>query len=285
MPKTTLTRSLLSLVTLPAASACLAGSIDGQVDGDNVPALQSGIVFESDAMSDDDYDTIAIAAFYTFEDGCERASDQLDTKADSMHDAARGTAIDTVVDDVQDFEKDNLPDDYWAAYVVVGGDDERDLEDDFALDDDLSKVDAYVLVCHHTGAVDAPDEDPTAALLPEVLAPFAEDKNRDCYLAEDGDLHITEYTGERMKLSAELELVDDDEDDAGDVELSGIARECRAAGDAFDDAYEQFAALDQAASAPAGDDSCQYAFDGECDHPGVGTGACPDGTDVSDCGG
>ena len=34
-----------------------------------------------------------------------------------------------------------------------------------------------------------------------------------------------------------------------------------------------------------GPNSCQYANDGECDHPGVGTGACPPNTDQNDCGG
>jgi len=32
-----------------------------------------------------------------------------------------------------------------------------------------------------------------------------------------------------------------------------------------------------------GDDSCQWANDGECDDPGLGTGACTQGTDYSDC--
>jgi protease YdgD len=32
-----------------------------------------------------------------------------------------------------------------------------------------------------------------------------------------------------------------------------------------------------------GNDSCQWANDGECDEPGFGTGACPAGTDRSDC--
>ncbi len=36
-------------------------------------------------------------------------------------------------------------------------------------------------------------------------------------------------------------------------------------------------------SLPQGANSCQFAFDGECDHPGVGTGACPPRTDVADC--
>lgn len=39
---------------------------------------------------------------------------------------------------------------------------------------------------------------------------------------------------------------------------------------------------DDALSA-AGDDSCRHANDGECDQPGVGTGACEAGTDYSDC--
>lgn len=36
-------------------------------------------------------------------------------------------------------------------------------------------------------------------------------------------------------------------------------------------------------SAIGGNDSCQHANDMECDEPGVGTGACPAGTDRSDC--
>ena len=34
-----------------------------------------------------------------------------------------------------------------------------------------------------------------------------------------------------------------------------------------------------------GPNSCQFANDGECDHPGTGTGACPPNTDQNDCGG
>ncbi|WP_238934928.1 trypsin-like serine peptidase [Maricaulis parjimensis] len=38
-----------------------------------------------------------------------------------------------------------------------------------------------------------------------------------------------------------------------------------------------------AAARYTGDDSCQWANDGECDDPGLGTGACRQGTDYSDC--
>jgi len=34
---------------------------------------------------------------------------------------------------------------------------------------------------------------------------------------------------------------------------------------------------------PGGNDSCQWANDGECDDPDIGTGACTQGTDYSDC--
>ncbi|MEQ9812593.1 MAG: hypothetical protein RLO50_07405 [Azospirillaceae bacterium] len=34
---------------------------------------------------------------------------------------------------------------------------------------------------------------------------------------------------------------------------------------------------------PIGPNACQYAFDGECDEPGIGTGACAPGTDADDC--
>ena len=36
-------------------------------------------------------------------------------------------------------------------------------------------------------------------------------------------------------------------------------------------------------AAGGGDNSCRFAYDNECDHPGVGTGACPPATDVADC--
>ena len=37
------------------------------------------------------------------------------------------------------------------------------------------------------------------------------------------------------------------------------------------------------AAPPAGNDSCRWANDNECDDPDIGTGACTQGTDYSDC--
>lgn len=42
-------------------------------------------------------------------------------------------------------------------------------------------------------------------------------------------------------------------------------------------------ASDCRALAIGGDDSCRWAHDGECDEPGIGTGACGSGTDTTDC--
>ncbi len=55
------------------------------------------------------------------------------------------------------------------------------------------------------------------------------------------------------------------------------------------DELAQVPGIDGPAGKPAsdanyrGDDSCQWANDGECDDPGLGTGACSQGTDYSDC--
>ncbi|MGJ3230176.1 MAG: trypsin-like serine peptidase [Oceanicaulis sp.] len=49
---------------------------------------------------------------------------------------------------------------------------------------------------------------------------------------------------------------------------------------------DDYARLLQAIKKPGdyeGDDSCRHANDGECDEPGLGTGACRSGTDRSDC--
>ena len=64
-------------------------------------------------------------------------------------------------------------------------------------------------------------------------------------------------------------------------------------GRAVDDLLSDFTSLaaaadESAATAPqasGADDSCQFAFDGVCDEPGIGTGACAVATDATDCGG
>jgi len=49
------------------------------------------------------------------------------------------------------------------------------------------------------------------------------------------------------------------------------------------DAFLHQARAGKPASSAGGNDTCQWANDRECDHPGIGTGACDDGTDWSDC--
>ncbi|MBI1948566.1 MAG: hypothetical protein HYS27_22960 [Deltaproteobacteria bacterium] len=260
-------------------AACSVGKITGEVDGDLVPAFNTGIVYEANQLTADD-DVVAVAAFYTFGGGCDLVAEQMDVKADGIRGLVDGKDVEKLIDDVKAFEDDNMPEDYWAAYVILAGENENDIEDDFKIDDGDETA---VLVCHHTGGVDAPREEPQAALLPDYGAAFFKDSNRDCFVANEGEVRVSLYDGKSISLVAEVELVDADDDDAGEVELGALAAHCPATESAVDGLLEEASDLVAADGAAGGNDSCQFANDGECDHPGVGTGACEDGTDISDC--
>lgn len=276
MTKRTHARLPSLALALAVTGGCSVGKITGEVDGDLVPAFQSGIVYEANAATEDD-DYVALAAFYTFSNGCELVAEHMDVKADSVRGLADGNDIERLVDDVRKFEEDNLPDDYWAAYVVLAGKNENDIEDDFDIEEDP----ADMVVCHHTGAVDSPRDEPVAALLPDYAARFFKDSNRDCFEAEKGEVRVSLYDRDSISLVAELDLVDADDDDAGEIELGAVAAECTATESAVDGLLREAQELEE--SAPAADDSCQFARDGECDEPGIGTGACDAGTDATDC--
>lgn len=277
---------------LHALGACSVGKLTGEVDGELVPAFQSGLVFEaSSATEAEDY--VAVAAFYTFSNACDLVAGQMDVRADAVADiVAASSPNDTekAIDAVRDFEKENLPEDYWAAYVVLGGENENDIEDDFDIEDDA----ADVVVCRHTGAVDVDRDDFLAAVLPDFAEPFAKDRNRDCFRASEGEVRVSLYDESKsISLVTESELDDGEGDDAGEIELGAVASYCATTeravegliGELLDSASS---ANDSAAPAPAPGPSqggeCQFANDGECDEP-EGTGLCAEGTDANDCAG
>jgi hypothetical protein len=205
----------------------------------------------------------------------------MDVKADGIRRLADGPsdedAVERMINDVRKFEEDNLPEDYWAAYVVLAGQNESDIEDDFDIEEDPTDM----VVCHHTGAVDSPRDEPVAALLPDYAARFFKDSNRDCFEADKGEVRVSLYDRESISLVADVDLIDADEDDAGEIELGAIALECSATESAVDGLFREARELEE--SAPNADDSCQFAEDGAGDEPGIGTGACDPGTDASDC--
>jgi hypothetical protein len=143
----------------------------------------------------------------------------------------------------------------------------------------------------HTGAVDAPRDEPVAALLPDYAARFFKDSNRDCFEADKGEVRVSLYDRKSISLVAQVDLVDADADDAGEIELGGVAAQCKSTEDALDGLLREAEALNAAEAQPpppagndgSGNDSCQFAFDDECDEPGIGTGACDPGTDATDC--
>lgn len=265
-------------LALHAVAGCSVAKLQGEVDGEHVPSFHTGMIFEANKMTSDD-DIVAVAAFYSFSGGCDVVAEQTDVKADGIQGLGAGDDAEELIDEVRSFEEDNLPEEYWAAYVVLAGKNESDIEDDFDIQDDV----VAVTVCHHTGAVDAPREDPAAALLPDFAAPFFKDANRECFGAEEGEVRVSLYDGKSISLVAEVELVDDEGDDAGEVELGGLGAHCAPVQDAMDGLFDEYADLMEAyAPSPSGGSGCPYANDGECDEPN-GTNLCEYGTDGSDC--
>lgn len=275
------------VIALCPQLACSVGKITGEIDGDLVPAFTSGLVFEASAATPEE-DYIAVAAFYTFSNACELVAQQMDARADAVTDigaAENENDVEKAIDTVKDFEAANLPDDYWAAYVALAGDNENDIEDSFDIEEDP----AGVVVCHHTGAVDVERDDFLAAVLPAFAEPFANDSNRDCFEASEGDVRVSIYEESKsISLVSESELVDDEGDDAGEIELGAVASYCAQTESAIEGLLEELNdaadAQSDAPSAPApgGDAGCQFTNDGECDEP-EGLGLCAEGTDVSDC--
>ncbi len=270
-------------------SGCSVGKVTGEVDGDRVPAFLTGLVFEANEITDAD-DTVAIAAFYTFSNGCELVSEQMDAKADAVRSLSSGDDFEDIADDVRSFEEKNFPEDYWAAYVIVAAEDKGDIEDAHDIEADSDDI-TDVLVCHHTGAVDAPSDNIQAAVLPDFFAPFSQDDNRDCFVAEEGEVRVSLYDGKTISLVAEVELKDDEGDDAGDIELGALAAHCEDAESSVDGIIEEAqdfesaqaaSSAPSAPSAPSADNSCEFAFDNECDEP-EGLNFCADGTDTADC--
>lgn len=274
----------VAAVALPF-SACAVGNVSGEVDGDTVPAFRTGLVYEANEITDAD-DTVAVAAFYTFSNGCELVGEHMDAKADALRSFSDSDdSLEDIADDVRSFEEKNLPEDYWVAYVVVAAEDEGDIEDAHDVESDDAGEGSGALLCHHTGAVDAPNDDIQAALFPDFLAPFAADDNRDCFLAEEGEITVSKYDGKTITLTAEVELKDNEDDDAGEVEISAAADHCEDAESAVDGIIEEiqdFVSGSSGSSAPVGDNSCEFAFDDECDEP-EGLNFCADGTDTADC--
>jgi len=157
-------------------TACSTASIDGEVNHEVVPPFMTGMVYEADELTPDD-DYVAVAAFYTFNNGCDLVAKQMDAKTDGIRGLLDGKDVEGLIDNVRKFEEDNFPDDYWASYVVIAAPSESDVADNF----DVERDTAGALVCHHHGAVDAPRDEPAAALLPDYAAPFFKDRNRDCF--------------------------------------------------------------------------------------------------------
>lgn len=276
--------ALAPTLIAPALVGCAYGTVRGDVDGEVIPSFKSGVVYEASALTEAD-DTVVVLALHTFAANDELFADHLDVKTEAIRDAMSTGDLEGAMDDVASFEEDNFPEDYWSAHLVLIGENESDIEDELSAED----ANMGIVLCHHTGEVDAPREEPDAALFATLLTAGFRDANRDCFTTEEAEVTVEQYDGETISLTGFIELVDDENDDAGEVALTAVGVRSdlveEAAEEHFEQVAELFAAIDASNAQPSsgGDNSCQFAFDGECDEP-QGLDICDAGTDTADCG-
>jgi hypothetical protein len=277
----------IALALAPLGSlACSPGNLSGEVDGEDPPSFQSAFTFTANRLTDVD-DHVAGIAFYTFPNACEQMTAMADVERKAIEDVFQAddlNDVEGILDDVGDEQEERLPDDYWAAYALVGVED----EDDVQAKHDINET-AQFLICHHTGPMDMPAEEFVRALEPDYL-PIIGDDNRECFFAEDGEVRVSFYdANEAAIFKSELELAAvEDGESAGDIEIGGTAARCPSFSDSTDrhiEKLDEMVNADASAAPGNGDDSCRFAFDNECDDETLGgTGACEPGTDASDCG-
>lgn len=209
----------LLLSCLVVAELGCAGGVSGPVDGDAVPQfLSSG--FASARVRQDvfgftvvDVDQV-IARFYSFYGACELvASDFAIQNSESGEEEAQ---------EREQLYQERTPKEYWTMDVSITAQDEDDLDgedltpgsqnEDFALG---------VTICHVT---DFPEAEGDTLRF-----------DQQCYRGNGGELEFRFKSEQFIDVFGEVELVEDDGDDAGDVDVSASASWCEPADDELED--------------------------------------------------
>ena len=230
---------------LALSSAC-AASISGEVDGEAVPGFTSsalGVVEQpgTDAVG-------LIAYFMTGGDACNvlaRAFEIQQDESDPEEEAEQ----------LEELFKESTPEDFWYATVSVLAEDADDLEDEVEVDlEDFDEdIRATFNVCHR-------DE------YPQEKNGFL-DVDDDCYVAEDGVLTLAYSEEDALQVGTdkEMDLNDDDGDDAGEITFSGRALYCKALSDALEDG------VSDGPGPPEPSGECTFSSDCQLDQIGVGS--------------
>jgi hypothetical protein len=218
-----------------ACAGCLGG-VQGEVDGEPTPAMQSGHFVVMDAGDD----ILVTALLFSFPDSCETLAAWQEARNDAV-DRFNAVvepqiiipglppagdvsgAVDQLADDLEEADEEHLPDEAQWMFVSIR-DDEDDIEgEDYDIDRDGR---ARFGLCRRDEQVDWHDalEGDRSSLA-------------DCFDAEDGTLQMGAFDADEGAAGrGDAELEEDDGDDAGDVTFDFSVAHCEEHEDAIDDA-------------------------------------------------
>jgi hypothetical protein len=236
-------RTLLLFVAAMGLSACPA-SIEGEIDGSVVPALQSASFTESALGSASARRTIVTGTAISVQDGCNSATEQQQQRTAAFEQFLAATSGESDVDKVKQAQLElveaqasaarALPATYWTAVVSASAADPDDLDRaDSEIDvddpDPDQDVQSSVRVCR-VNAHPAVDEDDNGF---PVLSP-----DEDCFVAVTGDVALEEWEErETLVAAATVTLARSDalDDEVGDVVIRLTASHCPSLESALDD--------------------------------------------------
>ncbi len=211
---------------LLTVGAC-AGQISGEVDDGSVPGFGEAFYFAYDVPFFGFHHAEALLA--TYGDACRVTTELEDERRDARAeldqavqqadgDEARiAAARDDWAERMDENDRALLPAEYWTATIGVNAEDDDDLEgESFTFDPDILP-EATLTICHQQ---DYPNYDD--------IADGDDDDDRDCFVANDGTLEVTLFDDEQMQGQGEAELVElrDQNNNAGDVQVSFGAKHC-----------------------------------------------------------
>jgi hypothetical protein len=218
-----------------AALAGCAGQVQGEVDDESVPAFGEAFYWTQRVAFFDIYHVEA--QLVTYGDACRVTAELEDERRDAYRDlqqaleAADGdqSALDGARDDYAQRMDENdralLPADYWVTVIAVNAEDDDDVEGSGFSFDPAILPEATMSLCHQK---DYPDYD--------EIVDGDDDDNRECWVANDGELQVDVFADDQFQAHGDPELVQakDTSDNAGDVDVSFGARHCEDYEDLFD---------------------------------------------------
>jgi hypothetical protein len=214
--RTFISLALLAPLALPVACA---GGVSGPVDGDSVPQMMSS-GFASARIQQQvfgftvlDVDQVFVR-FFSFYGACDLVAEDL---AIQNSESGREEA-----EEREELYRERTPEQYWSMDVAITAKDEDDIDgedltpgqsdENFALSVNLCRVEGYPNVENDVLVFD-----------------------QDCFRADGGELEFRFESKRYIDVFGDLELIEEDGDEAGEVDVSASASWCEPADDELED--------------------------------------------------